>query len=79
MTLRIFGISRPGLVALSVAVAALWTCVGLEKAALRQADRDMVASFRTLARLRRITEGTGFTAPARAAAPAFRARPPFAS
>jgi len=79
MTFRIFGISRPGLVALSVAVAALWTCVGMERAALRQADRDTIASFRTLARLRRITEGSRFTAPARATAPAFRVRPPFAS
>jgi hypothetical protein len=79
MTLRIFGISRPGLVALSLAVAALWTCLGMEKAALRQADRDAVASIRTLARLRRITEGNRFTAPARVTAPAFSAQPPFSS
>jgi hypothetical protein len=63
---------------LSVAVAALWTCVGIETAARRQAERDTVISFRTLARLRHITEGTGFTQPARATAPAFRPRP-FAS
>ncbi len=75
MTLRIFGITRPGLVALSLAVAALWTCVGMETAARRQAERDTVSSFRTLARLRHLTEGTGFTEPARAAAPVFRSRP----
>lgn len=64
MTVRIFGITRSGLVALSLAVATLWTCVGLEKATRLQADRDTVISIRTLARLRRLTPASDIT-PAR--------------
>jgi hypothetical protein len=76
MTLRIFAITRSGLVALALAVAALWTCVGAEAAARRQADLDTIASIRTLARLRRLTEAPAVAVPARAPLPVFHAQRP---
>lgn len=79
MTLRIFAITRPGLVALALAVAALWICVGAETAARRQANQDTVASIRTLARLRGHAEGPVRSAPARAPMPLMRVQRPAAS
>jgi hypothetical protein len=50
--LRLFGITKAGLVAMAIAVFALWTCVALETAALRRAALDARVSFKTLERLR---------------------------
>ena len=63
MKFRIFGITRPGLAALTLAVAALWTCVGVETATRAQTDRDTAASIRILANLRHQLQGP--PAPAR--------------
>jgi len=79
MPLRIFAITKPGLVALTVAVAMLWTCVGLETATRRQADRDTAASIQTLARLRRFTQSPNLTTPVRETLRPFRVQHPFAS
>jgi hypothetical protein len=52
--LQIFGITKAGLVAITISVFALWTCIALETAALRRAAldaRDAQASDRTLERL----------------------------
>jgi hypothetical protein len=54
MTLRIFAITKPGMGALSLAVAALWTCVGLETAIRHQTARDTAALIQTLTRLRHL-------------------------
>jgi hypothetical protein len=78
MTLRIFAITRPGLLALALAVTALWTCVGAEAATRRQASLDAAASIRTLARLRRFTE-TPVSSPAREPMPRYRVQRPTAS
>jgi len=79
MTLRIFAITKPGLVALGIAVAALWTCVGAETVTRRLADRDTIVSIRTLARLRRLAPSPALRAPVRAPLPAFRRDRPYAS
>ena len=82
MTLRIFAITKPGLVALALAVSALWTCVGLETAARQRSIRDATASVQTLARLRHLTEGTNLRnlpTPARAPIRSFHVTRPFAS
>lgn len=72
MTMRIFAITRPGLLALALAVGTLWSCVGLEMASVRQSSRDTAESLRTLAELRRLTEKPETATPARAPEPAFR-------
>jgi hypothetical protein len=89
MPLRIFAITRPGLLALTFAVAALWTCVGLETSARRKADRDIVASLRTLDHLRhhgvnsndsgKGNEGSVHASPAREPMHPFHISRPFAS
>jgi len=80
VNLRIFGITKPGLAVMAVAVAALWTCVGLEAATRSETSREAEASIRTLARLRRLTaEGHIRSTPARAPLPAFRVQRPFTS
>jgi hypothetical protein len=71
MSAGIFAITRQGLIALTLSVAALWTCVGMEALTRRQTNRDIAASMQTLARLRRITEGQPSSTPARAPEPAF--------
>ena len=55
MDSRIFAITRQGLVALALAVGALWTCVVLEAATRRQSVHDTAASLETMARLRHLT------------------------
>jgi hypothetical protein len=50
--LRLFGITKTGLLAMTISVLALWICIALEAAALRRAAVDARASFRTMERLR---------------------------
>jgi hypothetical protein len=53
--LRIFGITKPGLLAMTLSVAALWSCIALEHAALRRAAIDAEACTRALQDLRERT------------------------
>jgi hypothetical protein len=50
--LRLFGITKTGLLAMAISVLALWSCIAIETAALRRAALDARVSFRTLERLR---------------------------
>jgi len=79
MNLRIFAITRQGLAALTLAVAALWTCLGTEAATVRQTNRETAASIRTLAHLRRLTQEQILSSPARATMPAFHSERPYTS
>ncbi len=68
MTLRVFAITRQGLMAMAIAVAALWTCLGMESATRHRVDQDTAATLHTLARLRQSSEGIHVT-PARLPGP----------
>jgi hypothetical protein len=70
--ISMFGITRQGLIALTLSVGALWACVGMEAATRQQTNRDTVASLRKLARLRRLSEGQNMSSPTRAPIPGFR-------
>ncbi len=50
--MQIFGISKAGLLAMTISVVALWGCIALESATLQRAAIDARVSFRTLERLR---------------------------
>jgi hypothetical protein len=50
--LQIFGITRTGLCAISLAVVALWGCIALEQNELHHGRLDARASLRELNRLR---------------------------
>src|ERR1035438_403599 len=50
--LRLFGITKAGLLAMTISVFTLWGCIALETTTLRRAAMDARASFRTLERLR---------------------------
>lgn len=52
---RIFGITKPGLICLAASVLALWGCLAAERAEMRRAETDLRASLRTLNRLRERT------------------------
>ena len=79
MDSRIFAITRQGLVALALAVGALWTCVGMEAATRRQSIRDTTASLQTMARLRHLTGNQSVSTPTRTPLPVFRHKRPYAS
>ena len=79
MNVRIFAITRQGLVALALSVAALWTCVGMEAATRHRAERDTISSIRTLARLRRLTANPEVPTPARQSMPAWVVTRPYSS
>ncbi len=49
---QLFGITRPGLLAMTISVLALWSCIAMENAALRQGARDARACARALEELR---------------------------
>jgi len=42
--LRLFGITRAGLLAMTISVIALWSCIAFERAALHRAARDARAA-----------------------------------
>jgi hypothetical protein len=69
MSLRLFGITKPGMAALASCVAILWTCFGLEIATRRQTSHDAAATLRTLAELRHRTQDSTGTTPVRVPAP----------
>ena len=46
--LRLFGITKAGLLATSIAVMTLWTCLAMERTTMRRANRDVISSLRTL-------------------------------
>ncbi|MGD1072192.1 MAG: hypothetical protein ABSB15_18850 [Bryobacteraceae bacterium] len=50
--MRVFGITKAGLIAIALAVASLWGCIGMEVVTRRRADREARVSLRTLWRLR---------------------------
>jgi hypothetical protein len=50
--LRLFGITRHGLLAMTVSVTALWSCIAMEKAALHRGAMDARACASALERLR---------------------------
>ncbi len=79
MNLRIFAITRQGLTALALAVAALWTCLGAEAATVRKTNREVAASIRTLSHLRRLTQDQMLASPARTMKPAIGHERPYAS
>ena len=79
MNVRIFAITRQGLVALALSVAALWTCVGMEVATRHQAERDTVSSIRTLAHLRSLNTNPELSTPTREAMPAWTLARPYSS
>lgn len=51
--LKLFGITKAGLLAMTISVLALWTCLALQTATLRRAARDARVAIRTTERLRR--------------------------
>jgi hypothetical protein len=69
MRLRVFGITKQGVVALAGCVAILWTCFGLEIATRRQTSLDAATALRTLAKLRHRTQDSPGTTPVRVPAP----------
>jgi hypothetical protein len=50
--LRVFGITKAGLIAITLAVATLWACIGVEAATRRRADLEARASLQKLWKLR---------------------------
>jgi hypothetical protein len=50
--LKLFGISKTGLLAMTVSVVALWSCIALETAIRHQATMDALISIQTVERLR---------------------------
>jgi hypothetical protein len=69
MSLRLFGITKPGMAALAGCVAILWTCFGLEIATRRQTSHDAADTLRTLAELRHRTQDSMGATPVRVPAP----------
>jgi hypothetical protein len=49
---RLFGITKPGLLAMTISVVALWSCIAMENAALQRGARDARACARALEELR---------------------------
>ena len=77
--MRIFAITKPGLVALTIAVGTLWTCLALETATRHQSERETVAILQKLARLRQLTQPSQMETPARENQPVFHAARSFTS
>lgn len=50
--MRLFGITKTGLLAIALSVVALWTCVGMQQAAMRRGRLDARFALRELQRLR---------------------------
>ena len=77
--MRIFAITKPGLVAMTIAVATLWTCLALETVTRQQSERETVAILQKLARLRQLAQPQEMETPARETRPVFLAPRPFTS
>jgi hypothetical protein len=50
--MRLFAITKTGLLAMTLSVTALWSCIALEQATLRRAEKDAQACLNTLQQLR---------------------------
>jgi hypothetical protein len=50
--LRLFAITKPGLLAMTLSVGALWSCIAMEQTALRRAALDARACATALEELR---------------------------
>jgi hypothetical protein len=50
--LRLFGITKTGLLAITLAVVALWTCIAMEASTRLHAEREVRASLYKLRKLR---------------------------
>ena len=68
--LRLFGITKAGLLAMTLSVSALWSCIVLEKITLRRAGRDAQACLKQLQDLRERA------LPASEPVPLFQRQPP---
>jgi hypothetical protein len=77
--MRIFAITKPGLIALTIAVTTLWTCLAFETAARDQSDRDLAVSIQKLTRLRQFTQPPQIETPARESHPVSHQSRPFTS
>jgi hypothetical protein len=65
--MRVFGITRSGLAALAISVAALWGCIALESVERHRGERDALFVASETRRLRQPTMPV--TEPERAARP----------
>ena len=79
LLMRIFAITKPGLIALTLAVGTLWTCLALEAETRHQSERETVVAIQKLARLRQLTQPSQMETPAREIHPVFHAARPFTS
>ena len=50
--MKVFGITKAGLIAIALAVASLWTCIGMEAVTRKRADLEARVSLQTLWKLR---------------------------
>jgi hypothetical protein len=71
--LRIFAITKPGLLAMTLSVAALWTCIAMEHTMLRRAALDARDCATALSELRE--RATPVSSPVSAPAPFHRQLP----
>jgi hypothetical protein len=62
--LRLFAITRAGLLTITIAVCVLWTCIAMEKTTVARANREVARTFLRLHRLRRSTNAVPAEAPA---------------
>ena len=72
-TVRLFAITKPGLLAMTLSVAALWTCIAMERTTLRQAALDARDCATALAELRE--RSAPVTSPVSSPAPFHRQLP----
>jgi len=54
--LRLYGITKPGMIGLAVAVCVLWGCLASERLTVHRAQDELRTSLRRIAQLR----GSGF-------------------
>jgi hypothetical protein len=55
-SLRLFAITRAGLLAITVCVCALWACIGMEKVTVARTNVEITRTFLQLQKLRRSAE-----------------------
>lgn len=63
--MRIAGITRQGLAAMTVAVALLWSCLVAERVMLRHARRELTQSMQEIRRLRQTSSPVNAPLPGR--------------
>jgi len=52
-SLRLFDITRAGLLAITISVCALWVCIGVEKVTVARTNVELTRTFLQLQKLRR--------------------------